>query len=516
MRNPWQVLTSAVASALSRPTPSHEGRRGAASRRLDRSLPTLLALVGLTLAGWGCTVDGKCQKGWIKDVDGSCKPLDCGWRMIAVDGECVFEAYKYPDGGDAGQCYFDTYTGYQAETIDGICYVTDRDADADQSSDGAGVASDAADGQALETVGEVIEDARGAQDALDADVAPVAVPCVDDNDGGWICDDKVNCTEDKCDLATKTCTFTPKNSGCHDGKPCTVDHCVASGTSFTCTYDLVTGACDDGDACTGQGTCLGATCVAEPLNCNDGNPCTTDSCQSGCQHLVHDGACDLDGSVCTPDVCVGTVCTAGAPNACDDGSACTLDACNAVTGCSSTPLAAGTACNDGAACTTGDGCTNGVCAGTPLSCAAGQTCIAGACAVPNFDWAHWKPVAVPSGFTVVGDTVSHALTGRVWQRGVAADTLNFAEAVAYCEGLALAGHSDWRLPTAVELMSVLDLTVLGGGALIDATAFPNTPVAAFWSGTAWGGSGWSVGISFDNGNGGPIEATSKRHVRCIR
>ncbi len=136
--------------------------------------------------------------------------------------------------------------------------------------------------------------------------------------------------------------------------------------------------------------------------------------------------------------------------------------------------------------------------------------------MPNYAWTSWKPPAVPGGFTVVGDTVSHPLTGRLWQRGTAGSDLNHAAAVAYCDGMTLAGHGDWRLPTAVELMSLLDLTVLGDGALIDAAAFPNTPAAGFWSGTAWGGTGWFVAISFSNGNGGPQEATSVRSVRCTR
>ena len=42
------------------------------------------------------------------------------------------------------------------------------------------------------------------------------------------------------------------------------------------------------------------TCVGTPINCDDGNPCTTDSCDpvTGCINTPNSNACD-DGNVCT-------------------------------------------------------------------------------------------------------------------------------------------------------------------------------------------------------------------------
>lgn len=56
-------------------------------------------------------------------------------------------------------------------------------------------------------------------------------------------------------------------------------------------------------------------------------------------------------------------------------------------------------------------------------------------------------------------TVSDSITGLMWQQG---DEQNdsgrrsWDEALDYCEGLNLAGYSDWRLPNVRELESIVD------------------------------------------------------------
>ena len=75
-----------------------------------------------------------------------------------------------------------------------------------------------------------------------------------------------------------------------------------------CVYTPIPGCecdedsdCSDNDVCTGSETCVNNQCVdGTPLNCDDGNVCTNDSCdaQTGCQHLNNAASCD-DGSDCT-------------------------------------------------------------------------------------------------------------------------------------------------------------------------------------------------------------------------
>jgi len=53
-------------------------------------------------------------------------------------------------------------------------------------------------------------------------------------------------------------------------------------------------------------------------------------------------------------------------------------------------------------------------------------------------------------------TVTDHATGLLWQRSDSGAGSSWQDALAYCEGLELAGRSDWRLPNAKELQSIVD------------------------------------------------------------
>ena len=55
-------------------------------------------------------------------------------------------------------------------------------------------------------------------------------------------------------------------------------------------------------------------------------------------------------------------------------------------------------------------------------------------------------------------TISDLATGLVWQKDDNANGLDWQGALAYCEGLSLAGADDWRLPDAKSLQSLVDYT----------------------------------------------------------
>ena len=55
-------------------------------------------------------------------------------------------------------------------------------------------------------------------------------------------------------------------------------------------------------------------------------------------------------------------------------------------------------------------------------------------------------------------TLTDSATGLTWQQGDSGQGMNWADALAYAENLTLGGYSDWRLPTAKELQSIVDYT----------------------------------------------------------
>jgi hypothetical protein len=84
-------------------------------------------------------------------------------------------------------------------------------------------------------------------------------------------------------------------------------------------------------------------------------------------------------------------------------------------------------------------------------------------------------------------TVTDHATGLMWQQGDSVVTQNWEQALAYAEGLELAGYRDWRLPNAKELQSIVDYTrapLITGTAAIDTNFFDVTEMESyFWTAT---------------------------------
>jgi hypothetical protein len=103
-------------------------------------------------------------------------------------------------------------------------------------------------------------------------------------------------------------------------------------------------------------------------------------------------------------------------------------------------------------------------------------------------------------YTSNGDgTVTDTSTGLTWQQVGSSTTMTWARALAYCEGLNLAGHTDWRLPTIKELRSLVDYNRYNPA--INATYFPNTMSSVYWSSTTYANStngAWAVNFYYGN------------------
>lgn len=197
---------------------------------------------------------------------------------------------------------------------------------------------------------------------------------------GGSCDPAAACNE--CGICVAS-----EEPRCDDGNPCTADSCDRWGE---CRHEPAPdgGSCGDGDACTGASTCSAGRCEGSPApECEDGDPATADSCDAtiGCRHEILPGRAvcatdeDCPGDACNPSGCLGGACVSLPPPSCDDGNPCTEDACDGANGCEHRALADGSSCEDGNACTAADECRAGRCVGAIRECSDGDGCTADTC-----------------------------------------------------------------------------------------------------------------------------------------
>jgi hypothetical protein len=125
------------------------------------------------------------------------------------------------------------------------------------------------------------------------------------------------------------------NPDCDDKNPCTTDTCLLQ----HCSYTSNTTACaDDGDPCTADICAVGActhpdnkTCACKvDTQCDDKNVCTDDHCTAAhqCEHTNNTAVCADDGMSCTMDVCAAGACTHKDNGGCGVGTPFTVDSFN--------------------------------------------------------------------------------------------------------------------------------------------------------------------------------------------
>jgi hypothetical protein len=128
-----------------------------------------------------------------------------------------------------------------------------------------------------------------------------------------------------------------------------------------------------------------------------------------------------------------------------------------------------------------------------------------------------------ASYTDNGDgTVIDDVTSLMWEQAPDNGGLFWAAAVSRCKQLKTGGHNDWRLPTLIELVSLIDYgaeqTPGAQVSLIDAKAFPNMTAGLYWTATAAPGSSkfaWEV--NFNNGvTNADSTAGANTAVVCVR
>ena len=297
-----------------------------------------------------CDDTATCQGGVC--VDG--EALDCSDGDLCTEDSCVPEPCQ--DGSTGAECHC-------VHTLQTPCCVVDSDCD---------------DGDLC----------TGIETCIENDCVPgTPVTC----QPGDACSGY-----ESCDPATGACNAVPPID-CDDGVACTIDTCEVSlclgpetQQECYCSNELSLDCCTEdshcagGDACTGGSFCNLGTYACEAysgVTCDDGNPCTTDSCVDNgpCDASVSDQACYCQFSP-TEGCCTDA-------SECDDGQPCTDDSCvdNACqivdTG---TCCISDSDCDDGLYCNGVETCVDGLCApGATYPCpllGTGDPCVGyGAC-----------------------------------------------------------------------------------------------------------------------------------------
>jgi Protein of unknown function (DUF1566) len=164
---------------------------------------------------------------------------------------------------------------------------------------------------------------------------------------------------------------------------------------------------------------------------------------------------------------------------------------------------------------------------TTMTCSASLVCErSGEAACADPEWAEWpvpnSPDDVAAGapnverYTDNGDdTITDNVTQLMWQKTAPSTVYSQPDAVTHCSGLTQAGYDDWRLPTEMELISLIDFG--SSSPCMDTRYFPNASSDAFWSATPSSASAaLAWGVTFLNGSVGTNAIALPYGARCVR
>lgn len=250
-------------------------------------------------------------------------------------------------------------------------------------------------------------------------------------------------------------------------------------------------------------TCGGAvgpakcTCNVDPVCKGVGKTCASTTMLAACMQDAQSCSYAASTSTCTTGACAGA---AGA-------AACSCASCTAgVMEClSSTSLGS---------CAAGPNSCN---VQNVTACGAGLVCgrlAPASCADPR--WAEWPvPSTAPTGYTDNADgTVTDSVTGLMWEKTGTTTAMTQPAAVTYCATMATTGgHSDWRLPSRIELVSIVDY---GRNPRIS-PLFTGTASSDYWSSTSSAeNSSFAWFVHFGNGSTDVDDTSGMGNVRCVR
>jgi hypothetical protein len=110
-------------------------------------------------------------------------------------------------------------------------------------------------------------------------------------------------------------------------------------------------------------------------------------------------------------------------------------------------------------------------------------------------------------YTDNGTTITDNVTVRVWQKTDDGETRTWAQAVAFC-------GSSMRLPTLIELDSIMDLSVEAGPAINP--IFAGTAAAGYWTSTVDPDNVDNVWVlDFGTTEDSIVAKTTTNYTRCV-
>ncbi|MBF0243155.1 MAG: DUF1566 domain-containing protein, partial [Desulfamplus sp.] len=115
-------------------------------------------------------------------------------------------------------------------------------------------------------------------------------------------------------------------------------------------------------------------------------------------------------------------------------------------------------------------------------------------------------------------TVSDSATDLMWQQDNPNNTMDWKDALSYCQNLDLAGYTDWRLPTIKELSSIFDYSRYAPA--IDTNIFSNDMFDSYyWSSTTNSNyifTAWEMHFSSEGGYRYYDKLSNTKYVRAVR
>jgi len=133
--------------------------------------------------------------------------------------------------------------------------------------------------------------------------------------------------------------------------------------------------------------------------------------------------------------------------------------------------------------------------------------------------AQYLDKCVPRSYSISGtspeEIVTDNNTGLEWQRTISENTFTWQDAIDYCDELNYGGYEDWRLPTADELSTIIDI---GKKYIsVDVDVFYLIKDNNYWSSSSFvNDSSLAHFVYFGIGDVSLYPKTETNHVQCVR